>query len=122
VVELLGERADVAALFRDADLYWSTSSWEGLPNVVIEAMACGLPIVATDVGGTRELLQSGREGFLVRPENVDDFVYYGGALLRDAPLRRTMGAAAHARAQQFSLSRMVTGMEHVYDAVLAEAA
>lgn len=121
-VELLGERTDLDAVFREADVFWLTSSWEGLPNVVIEALASGLPVVATDVGGTRELFVSGREGFLVRPGSVDDFVYYGGALLRDAELRRRMSAAARARAQQFSLRRMVAGMQDVYDAALAEAA
>jgi glycosyltransferase involved in cell wall biosynthesis len=121
-VELLGERTDIAEVFREADVFWLTSSWEGLPNVVIEAMASGLPVVATDVGGARELFVSGREGFMVRPGSLDDFVYYGGALLRDAELRRTMGTAARERAQQFSLHRMVAGMQNVYDTVLAEAA
>lgn len=121
-VELLGERGDIEAVFRQADVFWLTSSWEGLPNVVIEAMAAGLPVVATDVGGARELFDSGQEGFLVRPGNVDDLVYYGGALLRDADLRRTMGQAARVRAQQFSLQRMVQSMQDVYDAALAQAA
>lgn len=121
-IELLGERSDIDAVFREADVFWLTSAWEGLPNVVIEAMASGLPVVATDVGGARELFVSGREGFLVRPGNVDDLVYYGGALLRDVSLRRTMGQAARARAQQFTLERMVRGMQDVYDAALTEAA
>jgi glycosyltransferase involved in cell wall biosynthesis len=121
-VELIGERADLDAVLREADVFWLTSSWEGLPNVVIEAMAAGVPVVATDVGGTRELFVSGREGFLVRPGSVEDFVYYGGALLRDTALRRTMGAAARARAQQFSLARMIAGMQDAYDAALAKAA
>lgn len=121
-VELLGERTDIDQVFRAADVFWLTSAWEGLPNVVIEAMASGLPVVATDVGGARELFVSGREGFLVRAGSLEDFVYYGGALLRDAALRRTMGLAARRRAQQFSLARMVAGMQDVYDAALAEAA
>lgn len=121
-VELLGERTDMEELLRQADVFWLPSSWEGLPNVVIEAMASGLPVVATDVGGTRELFTSGREGFLVRPDSVDDFVYFGGALLRDETLRRSMGAAARRRARQFSLERMVRATEQVYGAVLGETA
>jgi glycosyltransferase involved in cell wall biosynthesis len=120
-VELLGERADMEELLRCADVFWLTSSWEGLPNAVLEAMASGLPVVATDVGGTGELFASGREGFLVRPDSVDDFVYFGAALLRDEPLRRRMGAAARRRAQQFSLRSMVQATEAIYDAVLGEA-
>lgn len=121
-VELLGERTDIDAVFRDADAFWLTSSWEGLPNVVMEAMASGLPVVVTDVGGARELVHSGREGFLVRSGSIEDFVYYGSALLRDDALRRAMGSAARNRAEQFSLGRMVAGMQDVYDAALAEAA
>jgi glycosyltransferase involved in cell wall biosynthesis len=121
-VELLGERADLDAVFRGGDMFWLTSSWEGLPNVVIEAMASGLPVVATDVGGTRELLRSGQEGFLVRPDAVDELEYYATALLRDGALRHTMGRAAVERARQFSLARMVERTAALYDAVCAEAA
>jgi glycosyltransferase involved in cell wall biosynthesis len=121
-VEFLGERPDVEAVFRDGDAFWLTSGWEGLPNVVIEAMASGLPVVATDVGGTGELLRSGREGFLVRPGAIDELEYYATALLRDAELRAGMSAAAVQRAGQFSLARMVQRTAALYDAACAEAA
>jgi len=117
---LPGERADLENVLNEADVFWLTSSWEGLPNVVMEAMACGLPVVATDVGGTRELFASGREGFLVRPGRVDDLVHYGGALLRDATLRQSMGEAARRRAEQFSVRRMVRATEGVYATALGE--
>lgn len=120
-LELPGERSDIERLFQGADICWLTSSWEGLPNVVMEAMACGLPVIASDVGGTRELLRSGREGFVVRPHHAEDFAYYGVALLRDASLRRDMGAAARQRAQQFSVSRMVSSTQAVYADALREA-
>ncbi len=119
-LELAGERRDVERVLSRADAFWLTSSWEGLPNVVLEAMACGVPVVAADVGGTRELLTSGREGFLARPYHVEDFVRYGLTLLRDRELRLAMGAAARRRAEQFSLGRMVEGTQAVYDSVLGD--
>lgn len=118
-VEFPGERSDMADLLRDADVFWLTSSWEGLPNVILEAMASGVPVVATDVGGTRELFQSGREGFLVRPGCADEIAFYTSALLRDAPRRAAMGAAARRRAEQFSLERMARETEAVYESAFS---
>jgi glycosyltransferase involved in cell wall biosynthesis len=117
-IEFLGERADVGRVLGECDVFWLTSSWEGLPNVLLEAMACGLPVIATDVGGTRELFRSGQEGFLVPPRSVDDFVHYGIALARDVSLRTEMGRRARARAEQFSLRRMVAETEAVYEKAL----
>ena len=119
-LELAGERQDVERLLAESHSFWLTSSWEGLPNVVMEAMACGLPVVASDVGGTRELFASGVEGFLVRPQHAEDFVHYGLELLRDDSLSRQMGAAARSRALQFTRRRMTSAMQAVYDAALAE--
>jgi glycosyltransferase involved in cell wall biosynthesis len=117
-IELAGERRDVETVFARADLFWLTSSWEGLPNVVLEAMACGLPVIATDVGGTNELFEHGQEGFLARPGRIDDFVTYGTMLLRDAQTRLQMGEAARRRAREFSLARMVEATQATYHAAL----
>ncbi len=117
-VELTGERLDWESVLKKADIFWLTSSWEGLPNVVMEAMACGLPVVATDVGGTRELFTNGREGFLARPDEAEDFVRYGLRLVRDRALRAAMGEAARRRAEQFSIARMTAETEAVYSAAL----
>jgi len=119
--ELPGEQIETERWLRRADVFWLTSAWEGLPNVALESMASGVPVVAADVGGTRELFRSGVEGFLVRPGEAGEFVYYGGALLRDGELRSRMGRAARQRAGQFSVERMVRSMEAVYTAVLGVA-
>jgi glycosyltransferase involved in cell wall biosynthesis len=117
-LELPGERADAEAWFQRADVFWLTSAWEGLPNAVLEAMACGVPVVATDVGGTRELFNSGVEGFLLRPGDAEGFVSSSQTLLQDNDRRARMGGAARERALQFSISRMVQAMAAVYAAVL----
>ncbi|GAI02580.1 unnamed protein product, partial [marine sediment metagenome] len=64
-VYLIGVCKDIPTLLSQADALVLSSVWEGLPNVILEAMAAGLPIVATDIGGVRELVSDGENGFLV---------------------------------------------------------
>lgn len=118
VCELAGERADVPELLRSADLFWLTSDWEGLPNAVIEALACGLPVAATRVGGTPELVSDGVEGFLVEPGDGEALVARSLSVLRDAAARRRMGAAARSRSERFGVDSMVRATCAVYDRVL----
>lgn len=92
-----------------------TSETEGLSNALLEAEACGLPIVATDVGGNPEVVRQGVEGILVQPH---DPVAVAGALRRlidDPELRRRMGEAGRRRAvEQFSTAAMVRGYQDLY--------
>jgi glycosyltransferase involved in cell wall biosynthesis len=117
--QLVGERNDVEELLQDADLFWLTSDWEGLPNVVLEAMACGLPVIATDVGGTAELVHPGEQGFLVRPGDREALVAHSTAVLADPALLQRMGAAARARAERFGRAAMVRDTVAVYAQALA---
>ena len=116
-VVFAGERSDVDVLLRDASLFWLTSRWEGLPNVVLEALASAVPVVASDVGGTRELLRSGVGGFVVAAEDQDAFVRHSHALLTDAALRQRFRLAARARAEQFSVAQMVGAFARLYEEV-----
>ena len=68
-VQFLGKRTDVARILKAADAYVLSSAWEGLPNAVMEAMASGVPVVATDVGGVEDLVESGRSGWIVPPRD-----------------------------------------------------
>ena len=120
--ELVGERTDVDELLGQADLLWLTSDWEGLPNAVIEALASGLPVVATDVGGTGELVRDGCEGFLVTPGDRDALVERSVQVLGDPALYARMSAAARARAEVFGVEPMVQATRAVYERVLAESA
>ena len=67
VVHFLGYRKDVQAILDRLDLFVSSSLWEGLPTVILEAMARNVPVVATDVSGSRELVNNGESGLLVQP-------------------------------------------------------
>ncbi len=115
--ELPGESDDVAAALRRATLFWLTSAWEGLPNVVLEAMASGVPAVATDVGGTRELVRSGVDGFLVQHGDIEALVDYSAGLLGDAERRRSFAQRARERAEGFSTARMIDAMIRLYGEV-----
>jgi glycosyltransferase involved in cell wall biosynthesis len=113
-VRLAGERDDVAELLRGLDLFWLTSDWEGLPNAILEAMASGLPVVATDVGGVSELVTTGRNGFVVGAGDAEAMASRSIDLLRDRPKLRSFALAARARAQDFAPEQMVSSTLAVY--------
>jgi glycosyltransferase involved in cell wall biosynthesis len=117
-VTFAGERSDVDEILRGASLFWLTSRWEGMPNVVLEAMASGVPVIATDVGGTREVIRAGVDGFVVGDQDEEAFVRLSRDLLREEARRRQFGAAARARAEEFSAARMVQMLSALYEEVL----
>lgn len=118
VLELVGERSDPERYYQGATLFWLTSNWEGLPNVVLEALASGLPAIVTDVGGAREIVSDGSEGFVVPAGDASAIVTTSVALLADPALRSGFAARARRRALDFSLERMVRATERVYAEVL----
>ena len=117
-VAFAGERDDVELILRGASLFWMTSRWEGMPNVVLEAMASGVPVIGTDAGGTRELIRSGVDGFITALGDAEAFVRHSLELLRDAAMRQRFATAARQRAEEFSTARMVDGISRLYDQVL----
>ena len=117
-VRLTGIRRDVPELLRAFDVFALSSRWEGLPRVFPQAMAAGLPVVATDVSGASDAVVEGQTGFLVPAGDVSAL---GGSLARlaaDPELRRRLGAAARLRVEEFSAARMVRQLEGVYIALV----
>jgi glycosyltransferase involved in cell wall biosynthesis len=107
-LRLLGYRRDVAALMAAADIFVLPSHFEGLPMSVIEAMSCGLPVVATDIRGPREQVVDGETGLLVPPAIVAPLAAALARLVGDAEARRRMGAAGRIRAlAMFDEARVV---------------
>ncbi|MGC8524822.1 MAG: glycosyltransferase family 4 protein [Acidibrevibacterium sp.] len=95
----LGYRADIPALLASADIFALPSHFEGLPMSVIEAMLCGLPVVATAIRGPREQVIDGETGFLVPPRAIAPLAEALARLAQDAALRARMGTGARARAE-----------------------
>lgn len=99
-VRIAGDRRDVPSLLAGADVFVLSSASEGLPVSVLEAMAAGLPVVASRVGGVPELVVEGETGFLVDPGEPGELADALRHLVSDPPLRRRLGGAGRARAEQ----------------------
>lgn len=114
-VQLLGYSHRIPELLNCMDLYIQSSFYEGFSNTVLEAMACGLPILATDTGGTKDLFHENEEGYFFHPE---DHAALGALILRlhtDDVLRGDLGRKARLHAvSQFSVQTMVRNYESLY--------
>jgi starch synthase (maltosyl-transferring) len=121
-VHFLGWRDDVPALLRTADFLVLSSRWEGMPNVVLEAMAAGRPVVATRTEGTTDLVRHGETGVLV---SIDDSASLATALVeiaRNRDQRSHWGRRGEELVRrEFSLSRMLTRYEALYELSLGQS-
>ncbi len=97
-IRFLGHRTDMAALYRAADIYALASHREGMPRAIIEAMLSGLPVVATDIRGSREEVVAGQTGLLVPVADAGALAGALDRLVRDLDLRARFGSAGRARA------------------------
>ena len=119
-VEFLGQRDDVLALLHAAHVACLPSWREGTPRSLLEAMACGLPVVATDVPGCREVVINGDNGFLVPPRDPVALAAALRKMINDPGLRARMGARSRSLAvDEFSAQRVNDQTLAVYDAALA---
>jgi sugar transferase (PEP-CTERM/EpsH1 system associated) len=112
---LPGAHSNVDAWLRTMDIYALGSRREGISNTVLEAMASGLPVIASATGGNLELVEAGTTGALMPPENSAALADALTRYAQDASLRAQHGAAARARAERlFSLEAMVAGYTDLY--------
>jgi glycosyltransferase involved in cell wall biosynthesis len=115
----MGSREDVLVLLKASDVFCLPSRSEGFSNALIEAMACGLPVVATNVGGNSEAVTDGVDGYLVAPESsvqIADRIL----LLLHCPARaQRLGYAARQTVEQrFSFDAMIRTLTQVYEEVV----
>ncbi len=111
-------REQMPARYARADVFVFPSLEEGMPNVVLEAMASGLPIVATDIYGHRGLVEHGTNGFLIAPANAGAIAEALINLCRDPKLRTRMGQASRARAEAFTWTATAQAYLNMSQAVL----
>jgi len=117
---ILGWRRDIPSILKNLSVLVLTSLWEGLPRVVPEAMAAGLPVVATRVDGTPEAVREGETGYLADPHDIETLAERVTGLLVDPALARRMGERALEEAGEFDIDAMVRRQESVYRQVLGE--
>jgi len=117
-VSFLGFRRDVPELLTASDVFILTSRREGLPKAVMEAMAVGLPIIATDVRGNRDLVKSGENGYLVPLGNAEQTAIAIERLIDSEDLRRSMGGKSKELVKQYDLQNILKEMERIYDNIL----
>jgi glycosyltransferase involved in cell wall biosynthesis len=113
---LLGWREDVGRLLAASDALLLTSIYEGLPRVVLQAMAAGKPVVATAVSGTPEAVKAGVTGFLHAPHDTDGLAESLHQVLSNPSRAKAMGAAGRrALRGTFLIAQMLKEIEKIYD-------
>jgi glycosyltransferase involved in cell wall biosynthesis len=118
-VTFSGYVADTRLVYLAADVLLMPSRYEGLPMTLLEAMAMGLPVVASQLDGIAEVIGDGREGFLVPSDDASLFVERTAALLQDAELSSRIAQNARAKIEaSFSVERMTSAVEEIYDRFL----
>lgn len=118
---LPGERGDVAEILRGLDCFVLPSLAEGISNTILEAMASGLPVIATQVGGNGELVDNGRNGELVPVGGVEEMAQSIVGYARDRQRARAAGQAGRVAVErQFSLAAMVRQYQGLYDCLCVD--
>jgi glycosyltransferase involved in cell wall biosynthesis len=119
-IRLLGHQSEVRPLYEAFDAFALSSRREGLPNVVLEAMALEVPVVATRVAGVPGMIEDDTDGLLVEPGSVDDLTAGLMRLLADAGLRRRLAANARNKIEtRYSFAARMERIGSIYDRLLA---
>ena len=114
-VTFMGARHDIADILQRLDVFCLISDYEGLPISIIEAMRAGLPVVASDVGGVKELVKDGVNGYLVAKGNVSMLAEKLVALKRDRQLCHAMGTKSREKYEnEFGINKMIDSIVRVY--------
>jgi len=117
-IHFLGFRSDVKELFYAADGFLFTSLQEGLPRSLMEAMACGLSCIVSDIRGNVDLIDNGIGGYLCSPQDKAAFAYALKKLVVDSDLRRRMGAVNREKIKAYDVSVVKKEIEEIYREIL----
>lgn len=117
-VFFLGERDDIDLLLRAADVALSSSRRKGLPLNIMEAMAAGLPVVATSCRGNRDLVRDGENGLLVRADDVAGFVRSIELLYKSKEFRQTLGEKGRSLVKAYTVDRVLSYLKDIYSIYL----
>jgi len=116
-LHFLGPRSDVEELLKIMDVFVSSSLWEGLPTVLLEAMAAGVPVVATDVSGSEELVKDGHTGLLVPSADASSLSDAVWRVLCDPELARRLVVAGRQWSRQFSIDNSVEQYQVLFESI-----
>jgi glycosyltransferase involved in cell wall biosynthesis len=121
VFHLKGTVEDLDGFYRGIDLYLNTSVHEGIPISVLEAMSYGIPVIASNVGGLREMMEDGKEGFLVDGRDPKEFARKCLCLFEDRDMLRRMGSWAREKVERdFSNESMAREYHRMYREIFGE--
>lgn len=114
-VVFLGERKDVPDILKGFDLFVFPSLREGLPGALMEAMAAGLPVIATDIDGNKELVENQKNGILIKPKDRKEISEKVNMLINNPDLAQKLGIAAKEKMlKEYSVENMVVGFENIF--------
>ncbi|RME41600.1 MAG: glycosyltransferase [Planctomycetota bacterium] len=113
-VHLVGKQHPIEPWYACMDVYVCSSRYEGMSNAVLEAMACGLPVISTDVGDHAQVIRADRDGWIVPPDDADALCKTIRSAVSDARLRRRFGASARRRSERLSLRKTAAAYEGFY--------
>jgi glycosyltransferase involved in cell wall biosynthesis len=120
-VRFLGHRGDIAELLPHFDLYWNASHYEGQSNSILEAMLAGVPVIASDIPGNRDLIEHDRTGLLFPVGDYGTLMKLTSYLINDIPRRQRLAQAAKEFViENFSLQAMVQAHQQLYLSLLGK--
>lgn len=118
-VILAGYRSDIPDVLNAADIFVFPSFHEGMPVSALEAISCGLPIIASEIRGNVDIIQDGDNGYLFAPSDVDTLTQKIALLMDDEELRIAMGEKNRVLAQDFSLENVTNELKEIYSNLIA---
>jgi len=119
-IEFVGYRADIDEQLKTFDIYVQPALFAGFPYSVLEAMASGLPVIATDVGGTSEAIIDGKTGFLIPPRDSKAIAEKITYLIEHSDVARQIGQNAQAYVKKFSVENMVKQTDELFERVIQD--